>query len=73
MGINLSTNGSQLNNSVRNKSININNELSSATNTSVPFNTINTNDKQIGGNHEVDHRMPDSGELERRFTKGLFY
>lgn len=70
MGISLSTNGSQLNNSVRNKSININSQLSSATNT---FSTINTNDKQIGGNHEVDHRMPDSGELERRFTKGLFY
>ena len=70
MGISLSTNGSQLNNSVRHKSIDINSRLSSATNT---FSTINTNDKQIGGNHEVDHRMPDSGELERRFTKGLFY
>ncbi len=70
MGISLSTNGSQLNNSVRHKSININSQLSSAANT---FSTINTNDKQIGGNHEVDHRMPDSGELERRFTKGLFY
>jgi len=70
MGTNYSTNGSQMNASVRHKSIN--NAISSATTASVPFNQINS-DKVINANNDSDNRMPDSTELERRFTKGLIY
>ncbi|CAG2122354.1 unnamed protein product, partial [Medioppia subpectinata] len=71
MGINLSTPSSPVNEQSLNRH---NKSLNSHPVNSVVSHTIAINDKHhssSGGGHEVDHQMPDSNELERRFTKVL--
>ncbi|CAG2180140.1 unnamed protein product, partial [Oppiella nova] len=66
MGMSYSTSGSPVNHQsvvTRHKSVN-NHHINS-----VVTHSVTLNDKQ--SNHEVDHQMPDSNELERRFTKVL--
>ena len=66
MGSNWSTNGSPVHQSAnRHKSVN-NHQINS-----VVTHSVTLTDKH--STHEVDHQMPDTNELERRFTKGLSF